>query len=87
MEDLDRAQGAFQDREYSGEDAHERFRLAELRIVQENVRRIKDDIAVEDVNDDDVPDGHLGNTEDESSTNAPIRPGCRAGKARIGNLT
>ena len=37
--------------DYRGEGAHERFRLAELNIVQENVRRIVIEIAVED--DDD----------------------------------
>ena len=68
------------------EDAHERFWLAELKIVQENVQRIEDDIAVEDDDDDDVPDGQFSDTEDEFSTNAPIVPWCRADKARVRNL-
>ena len=72
--------------DYRGEDAHERFRLAELKTVQENVRRIEDDIAVEDDDDDDVPDGQSSDTEDKTSTNAPIVPGCRADKARVRNL-
>ena len=38
--------------DYRGEDAHEIFRLAELKIFQENVRRIEDDIAAEDDDDD-----------------------------------
>ena len=72
--------------DFRDEDAHERFRLAELKIVQENVRRIKDDIAVEDDDDDDVPDGQFSDTEDENPTNAPIVPDCRADKARVRNL-
>ena len=35
--------------DYRGEDAHERFRIAELRNVQENVKKIE---AVDDVDDD-----------------------------------
>ena len=54
VEDSDGAQGVLQDRESRGEDAHKRFLLAELRIIQENIRRFEDDIAVEDDIDDDV---------------------------------
>ena len=62
--------------DYRGEDARESFRLAELKIVQENVRLIEEDIAIEtDDDDDDVPDGQFSDTEDENSINAPIVPG------------
>ena len=69
--------------DFRGEDAHERFRLAELKIVQENVRRIEDGIAIESDDDDDVPDGQFSDTEDETSTNAPIVPGRLADKAGV----
>ena len=59
----------------------------QLKIVQENMRRIEDDIAVEDDDDDEVPDGQFSDTEDENSTNAPIVPGCRADKARATSAT
>ena len=71
---------------YRGEDAHERFRLAELKIVQENVRRIEDDTVIEDDDDDEGPDGQFSDTKDKNATNAPIVPGCRADKARIRKL-
>ena len=66
----------------SGEDPHERFRIAELRIVQENVKKIE---AVDDDDDDgDCPylDDQFSDTEDENSTNAPFVPGCRAEKVK-----
>ena len=63
--------------DYRGEDAHERFMLAELKFVQENIRRIEDDTAVEDDDDDHAPDGQFSDTEDENSTN---------GLSRIRNL-
>ena len=59
VEDSDGARDALREWEYRGEDAHERFRLVELKIVQKNVRRIEDGIAVENGNDDDVPDGQF----------------------------
>ena len=67
--------------EFRGEDAHERFRIAELRIVQEAVRKI------EDGEDSDVscPGGDFSDTEDENSTNARYVPGCRAEKVRVRN--
>ena len=68
-----------------GEDAHERFRIAELRIVQENVRKIE---AVDDDDDDgECPylDGQFSDTEDEHSTSAPFVLGCQAEKVRIRN--
>ena len=68
------------------EDTHEWLRLVELKMIQENVRRIEDDIAVEDDDGDDVPDGQFSDTEDETSTNATIVLGCRADKARVRNL-
>ena len=39
-------------------------------------------------NDDECPylDSQFGVTEDEKSTNAPFRPGCRADRARVRNL-
>ena len=55
--------------DYRGEDAHERFRIAELKIVQENVRKIE---AVDGDDDDgDCPyfDGQFSDSEDENSTN------------------
>ena len=36
--------------------------------------------------DGDCPGGTFSDTEDEKSTNAPFRPGCRADKARIRKL-
>ena len=62
--------------DYRGEDAHERFRIAELRIVQENVKKIEAE--VDDGGDDECPylDGQFSDTEDENSTNAPFVPGC-----------
>ena len=68
------------ERDYRGEDALERFRLAEKRIVQETVMSIDGN----DVdNDDECPylDSRFSDTEGEKSTNAPFRPGCRADKA------
>jgi hypothetical protein len=67
--------------EFRGEDAHERFRIAELRIVQETVRKIEGD---ED-SDGDCPGGEVSDTEDENSTNARYVPGCRAEKVRVRN--
>ena len=56
--------------DYRGEDAHKRFRLAELKILQDNVRRINIDIANEDDNDDDSECPHLdsqfSDSEDEN---------------------
>ena len=71
--------------DYRGEDAHERFRIAELRIVQENVRKIE---AVDDDDDDgECPYLHsqFSDTEDENPTNAPFVLGCRAEKVRVRN--
>ena len=63
--------------DYRGENAHERFRFAELRIVQEIVRKIE---AVDDDDDDDGKcpylDGQFSVIEDENSTNASFVPGC-----------
>ena len=56
--------------EFRGEDAHERFKIAELRIVQETVRKIEGD---ED-SDGDCPGGEFSDTEDENSTNARYVP-------------
>ena len=71
--------------DYRGEDAHERCRIAELKMVQENVRKID---AVDDDDDDgDCPylDGQFSDTEDVNSANAPFVPGCRAEKVRVRN--
>ena len=66
---------------YRGEDAHERFTIAELRIVQETLRKSEGD------EDSDVscPGGGSSDTEDETSTNARYVPGCRAEKVRVRN--
>ena len=72
--------------DYRGEDAHERFRLAEPKIVQENVRRIEVDIADDDDDDDECPGGQFSDTEDETLTNAPIVSGCRADKSGVLNF-
>ena len=60
-----------------------------MKIVQENVRRIEIDIAVEGDDDDDGEcpylDSQFSDTEDEISTNAPFVPGCRAEKVRVRN--
>ena len=55
--------------------------MAELRIVQETVRKIEGD---ED-SDGDCPGGEFSDTEDETSTNARYVPGCRAEKVRVRN--
>jgi hypothetical protein len=60
--------------EFRGEDAHERFRIAELRIVQETVRKIEGD----DDSDGSCPGGEFSDTEDKISTNARYVPGFRA---------
>ena len=75
------------EREYRGEDAIERFRLAEGRIVQEAVMSIEgNEIDGEDDDDGDCPGEEFSETEDEKSTNVPFQPGWRADKVRIRNL-
>ena len=75
------------EREYRCEDAIERFRLAERRIVQEAVMSIEgNEVDGEDESDGDCPGGEVSETEHETSTNALCRPGCRADKVRIRNM-
>ena len=64
--------------DHRGEDAHERFRISELRIVQENVKKIEAE--GDDDDDDECPhlDGQFSDTDDENSTNASFVPGCGA---------
>ena len=61
-------------REYRVEDAIERFRLAERRIVQEAVMNIEGNEAMDPDNvnngDGSCPGGEFSDTEDETSTNA-----------------
>ena len=40
----------------------------------------------EDDSDGDCPGGEFSETEDDKSTNAPFRPGCRADRVRTRNL-
>ena len=57
--------------------------------MQDNVRRIKSDIAIDDDDDDsgECPylDSQFSDTEDEISTNAPFVLGCQAEKVRARN--
>ena len=71
--------------DYRVEDAHERFRIAELRIVQENVKKIEAD--GDDGGDAECPylDRQFSDTEDDNSTNAPYVPGCRTEEVRVRN--
>ena len=71
--------------DYRGEDAHERLRIAELRIVQERVPKIEGDDDSDDCGECPYLDGQFSDTEDENSTNAPYVPGCRAEKVRVRN--
>ena len=59
--------------DYRGEDAHKRFRLVELKIVQEHFRRIEDDIAVEDDDDGEVTDGQSASPRTRPG---PTLPSC-----------
>ena len=60
-----------------------RFRIAEMKIVQETVRKFEGDD--DDGDNDSCPDGEFSDTEDKKCTNARIVPGARAEKVRVRN--
>ena len=70
-------------REYRGEDAVERFRLAETRIVQEAVMNIEGNEGDDDDDNGSCPGGQFSDTEDEKCANARFVPGARAEKVRV----